>query len=117
MKRLRKMVPAQADYAVTRTYLETLAEIPWSVTTDDRLGPQTLSRARKQLDDDHYGLEKVKKRLLEYLAVLRLKQSNNDDVEAQIKQAELEVGAAEMADGDKEKPSPDPLREEKSQSQ
>ena len=113
MKRLRKMVPAQADYAVTRTYLETLAEIPWTVTTDDRLGPQTLTRARKQLDDDHYGLEKVKKRLLEYLAVLRLKQSINDDVELQIKQAEEEVGSVALLEGDKEKATPDPTLEEK----
>ena len=97
IKRLKKIHPAQAEYAVTRTYLETLAEIPWTATTDDRLGPQTLTRARKQLDDDHYGLEKVKKRLLEYLAVLRLKQSINDDVDAQIKQAEEEIGAIETA--------------------
>ncbi|KAJ4300314.1 hypothetical protein N0V88_002987 [Collariella sp. IMI 366227] len=97
IKRLKKIHPAQAEYAVTRTYLETLAEIPWSATTDDRLGPQTLPRARKQLDDDHYGLDKVKKRLLEYLAVLRLKQSINDDVDAQIKKAEEEIGAVEVA--------------------
>jgi ATP-dependent Lon protease len=95
MKRLRKMNPAQADYAVTRTYLETLAEIPWSASTDDQLGPQTLPRARKQLNDDHYGLENVKKRLLEYLAVLRLKQPINDEVDAQIKQAEQELVADE----------------------
>lgn len=93
MKRLRKMIPAQAEYAVTRSYLETFAEVPWSAVTDDRLGPETLGRARKQLDDDHYGLEKVKKRLLEYLAVLRLKQSINDDVDAQIKQAEQEAAS------------------------
>ena len=95
IKRLKKIHPAQAEYAVTRTYLETLAEVPWTTTTDDRLGPQTLTRARKQLDDDHYGLEKVKKRLLEYLAVLRLKQAINDDVDAQIKKAEEEMGTAE----------------------
>lgn len=94
IKRLKKIHPAQAEYAVTRTYLETLAEIPWTAVTDDRLGPQTLSRARKQLDDDHYGLEKVKKRLLEYLAVLRLKQSINDDVDADIKKVEEELGTA-----------------------
>ncbi|KAK3990053.1 Lon protease C-terminal proteolytic domain-containing protein [Cladorrhinum sp. PSN332] len=94
LKRLKKIHPAQAEYAVTRTYLETLAEIPWSTMTDDRLGPETLARARKQLDDDHYGLEKVKKRLLEYLAVLRLKQSINDEVDAQIKKAEEEFGAS-----------------------
>ncbi|KAK3318530.1 Lon protease C-terminal proteolytic domain-containing protein [Apodospora peruviana] len=97
VKRLKKIHPAQAEYAVTRSYLETLADIPWTTTTDDRLGPQTLTKARKQLDDDHYGLEKVKKRLLEYLAVLRLKQSINDDVDAQIKQAEQEIGASETS--------------------
>ncbi|KAL1844432.1 hypothetical protein VTK73DRAFT_2567 [Phialemonium thermophilum] len=96
MRRLRKMIPAQAEYSVIRTYLETLADIPWTTVTDDRLGPQTLARARKQLDDDHYGLEKVKKRLLEYLAVLRLKQAANEDIEAQIKQAEREISGLEL---------------------
>lgn len=84
LKRLRKMNPANAEYGVCRTYLETLAEIPWTKVTEDQLGAGTLQRARKQLDDDHYGLEKIKKRLLEYLAVLKLKQSVNNDVEAQI---------------------------------
>ncbi|CZR63231.1 related to endopeptidase La 2 [Phialocephala subalpina] len=90
LKRLKKMSPAQAEYQVTRNYLENLAEIPWSAQTEDRLGADTLPRARKQLDDDHYGLEKVKKRLLEYLAVLKLKQSINEDVNAQITKAEEE---------------------------
>jgi ATP-dependent Lon protease len=116
LKRLKKIHPAQAEYAITRTYLETLAEIPWTTTTDDRLGPQTLARARKQLDDDHYGLEKVKKRLLEYLAVLRLKQSINDDVDAQIKKAEEEIGAVETASKEEKTeaaPVPDPSLDEK----
>ncbi|OJJ81302.1 putative LON domain serine protease [Aspergillus glaucus CBS 516.65] len=84
IKRLRKMNPANAEYGVCRSYLENLAEIPWSKFTEDQLGPDTLTKARKQLDDDHYGLEKIKKRLLEYLAVLRLKQTTNQDVEQQI---------------------------------
>ena len=89
IKRLSKMSPQQAEYGVCRTYLETLSEIPWSTTTEDNLGSETLKKARKQLDDDHYGLEKVKKRLLEYLAVLRLKQAINGDIEAAIaRQAE-----------------------------
>ncbi|KAK0715725.1 Lon protease C-terminal proteolytic domain-containing protein [Lasiosphaeris hirsuta] len=114
IKRLRKIHPAQAEYAVARTYLETLADVPWSVATDDRLGPDTLTRARKQLDDDHYGLEKVKKRLLEYLAVLRLKQSINDDVDAQIKQTEQEAGVPEPAREDgAQAPTPDPNVEER----
>jgi ATP-dependent Lon protease len=84
LKRLRKMNPANAEYGVCRTYLENLAEIPWTKGTEDQLGVDTLKRARQQLDDDHYGLEKIKKRLLEYLAVLKLKQSVNSDVDQQI---------------------------------
>lgn len=102
IKRLKKMNPSQADYAVTRTYLETLAEIPWSIMTEDRLGPQTLTFARKQLDDDHYGLEKVKKRLLEYLAVLRLKQSVNEEIDAKLKQAQEEVSNLQSRNADTE---------------
>lgn len=90
LKRLKKMSPAQAEYQVTRNYLENLAEIPWSAVTEDQLGVDTLSRARKQLDDDHYGLQKVKKRLLEYLAVLKLKQQINNDVNTQVAKAEEE---------------------------
>merc|ERR1711881_23385 len=83
--RLSKMNPAMAEYQVCRNYLENLAEIPWSKVTEDNLDSGVLTRARKQLDDDHYGLEKIKKRLLEYLAVLKLKQQVNADLEAQIK--------------------------------
>ncbi|EPE06128.1 atp-dependent protease la [Ophiostoma piceae UAMH 11346] len=94
LKRLRKMAPAQAEYSVIRSYLETLADVPWSAATDDRLGPGTLAKAREQLDGDHYGLEKVKKRLLEYLAVLRLKQSVNEEVDVRIQDAEKTLEAA-----------------------
>ena len=90
LKRLKKMNPAQAEYGVCRTYIETLAEIPWSAATEDQLGLETLKRARKQLDDDHYGLQKIKKRLLEYLAVLRLKQALNSDIDAQVEKARAE---------------------------
>lgn len=91
LKRLKKMNPAQAEYGVCRTYIETLAEVPWSAAAEDQLGVETLKRARKQLDDDHYGLQKIKKRLLEYLAVLRLKQALNSDIEAQISKAREEA--------------------------
>ena len=90
LKRLKKMNPAQAEYGVCRTYIEILSDIPWTRGTEDQLGVDTLRRARKQLDDDHYGLLKIKKRLLEYLAVLRLKQAVNDDLEAQIAKAKGE---------------------------
>ena len=92
-KRLKKMNPAQAEYGVCRTYLETLSEIPWTTSTEDQLGVETLKRARKQLDDDHYGLQKIKKRLLEYLAVLRLKQAVNADIDAQIAKAKEEAAS------------------------
>lgn len=90
LKHMKNMMPGGNEYSITMTWLETLAEIPWSTMTEERLGPETLARARKQLDDDHYGLEKVKKRLIEYLAVLRLKQSINDEIEEQINAAEKE---------------------------
>lgn len=86
LRRLQKMMPMNQEYQVTRNWLETLSEIPWAAYTDDRLGPDTLTRARAQLDGDHYGLDKVKKRLIEYLAVLRLKQSINEEVETKIQQ-------------------------------
>ncbi|KAL9124390.1 MAG: hypothetical protein Q9217_006277 [Psora testacea] len=90
LKRFKKMNPAQAEYGVCRTYIETLSEIPWTRGTEDQLGVETLKKARQQLDDDHYGLQKIKKRLLEYLAVLRLKQAINHDIDAQIAQARVE---------------------------
>lgn len=90
LKHMKNMMPGGNEYSIAMTWLETLAEIPWATMTEERLGPETLDRARKQLEDDHCGLEKVKKRLIEYLAVLRLKQSINDDIEEQINAAERE---------------------------
>ncbi|KAL6795291.1 Lon protease C-terminal proteolytic domain-containing protein [Trichoderma sp. SZMC 28012] len=95
LRRLQRMPPMNQEYQVTRNWLETVSEIPWTAATDDRLGPDTLTKARKQLDLDHYGLDKVKKRLIEYLAVLRLKQSINDDMEEQIRKAEADAAAVE----------------------
>lgn len=97
LRRLQKMMPMNQEYQVTRNWLETLSEIPWAAFTDDRLGPDTLTRARKQLDDDHYGLDIVKKRLIEYLAVLRLKQSVNDDAAERL-QIEAKNKAAQEYD-------------------
>ncbi|EMC91839.1 hypothetical protein BAUCODRAFT_79109 [Baudoinia panamericana UAMH 10762] len=98
LKRLAKMNPAQAEHQVCRNYLENLAEIPWTKMTEDNLDAATLARARKQLDDDHYGLDKIKKRLLEYLAVLKLKQAVNMDLDKQIQAiAESAGGVAPTA--------------------
>ena len=70
LRRMRNMQPSQAEYTVARTYLEWLADIPWHQYTEDNLD---LNNAKQQLDGDHYGLEKVKKRIIEYLAVRKLK--------------------------------------------
>lgn len=72
LQRLKRVPQASAEHNVIRTYVEVLADIPWSFKTKDDLD---IGRARKQLDLDHYGLEEVKKRLLAYLAVLKLKRS------------------------------------------
>lgn len=70
LKRLRNMSSSQAEFTVARTYLEWLCDLPWSTETEDKL---ILEDARKILEQDHYGLEKVKKRIVEYLAVRKLK--------------------------------------------
>ena len=70
LDRLAKIPPASAEYTVARTYLDWLVELPWSETTEDNLD---IDNGQKILDEDHYDLEKVKKRILEYLAVRKLK--------------------------------------------
>ena len=70
LDRLSQMHPSSAEYMVSRTYLDWLVELPWSISTKDNL---EIKRAQKKLDGDHYNLEKVKKRILEYLAVRKLK--------------------------------------------
>jgi ATP-dependent Lon protease len=68
--RLENLPPAAAEHGVIRTYLEWIASLPWDTSTADNLD---LQHARKVLDEDHYGLEQVKDRILEFLAVRRLK--------------------------------------------
>jgi ATP-dependent Lon protease len=70
LNRLSKMSPMASEYTVTRTYLDWIFEMPWSKSTKDRLN---VSKAEAILNEDHYGLDKVKKRILEYLAVRQLK--------------------------------------------
>jgi ATP-dependent Lon protease len=70
LDKLQRMNPAAADYSVVLNYVELLLELPWDEYSKDRFD---LKRAKKILDTDHYGLEKVKDRILEYLAVLKLK--------------------------------------------
>ncbi len=68
--RLSRMQPAMAEYGVVRTYLEWIASLPWSKSTEDDL---RLGHARKVLDEDHYDIEQVKERILEFLAVKALR--------------------------------------------
>jgi len=70
LKKLQRMNPQVGEYGVQRTYVETLLDLPWNEFTKDQFN---LKKAERILNKDHYGLEKIKNRILEYLAVLQLK--------------------------------------------
>jgi ATP-dependent Lon protease len=79
--RMEKMPPQAAEYSVIKTYLDWLTELPWQKTTEDNLD---IEHARKVLDEDHYDLDEIKERILEYLAVrkLRMERAPKEEVEA-----------------------------------
>ena len=77
LKRLRNMQVGSAEYTVVRTYLDWILDLPWHNATPDNL---EIAAVRKVLDEDHYGLEKVKKRILEYLAVRKLKKDKKGPI-------------------------------------
>ncbi len=70
IERIKRMNPAAAEYSVILNYLDLMVELPWNETTQDNFD---LKRGKKILDEDHFGLDKIKDRILEYLAVLKLK--------------------------------------------
>ena len=70
LKKLQRMNPSMSDYAVQRSYIELILDLPWDEVTKDKFD---LKKAKTILDKDHFGLDKVKKRIIEYLAVLKLK--------------------------------------------
>ena len=76
LDRLSRLPPASAEYGVIRTYLDWLTSLPWNRSTE---GEIDIARARQILDEDHYDLEKIKERILEYLAVRRLRKERGDD--------------------------------------
>jgi len=78
LRRLDRTSPQAAEYQVIRTYLEWITELPWSDRTDDKID---LHRAEEILDEDHYGLEDVKDRVLEFLAVRKLQQDRFEEEE------------------------------------
>jgi ATP-dependent Lon protease len=77
--RLERMTPASPEYQMIRTYLDWVLEVPWAKTTEDRLDP---AEARRVLDEDHYDLDKVKERIVEYLAVQKLKAAQTAEGQA-----------------------------------
>ncbi len=79
LERLSRLNSSSAEYGVIRTYLEWLTTLPWSKTSEDNLD---ISHARKVLDEDHYGLSDVKERILEYLAVRRLRAERKEEFAA-----------------------------------
>ncbi|MDE2973828.1 MAG: endopeptidase La [Gemmatimonadota bacterium] len=95
LKRLNRTSPQAAEYQVIRTYLEWITELPWSDRTDDKID---LHRAEEILEEDHYGLEDVKDRVLEFLAVRKLQQERYG-AEADGEEAAA-AGAAEEEDAD-----------------
>jgi ATP-dependent Lon protease len=74
ISRLERMPPGAAEYVVSRTYLDWLLDLPWNVSTEDNLD---LAQARQVLDEDHYDLERIKERIIEYLAVRKLRLEQN----------------------------------------
>jgi ATP-dependent Lon protease len=77
LDRLARLPSASAEYGVIRTYLDTLLALPWATTSADNLD---INHARQVLDQDHYGLEDVKERILEYLAVRKLRQERSGEL-------------------------------------
>lgn len=74
LKRLSSMNPNHPEFSYIRTYLDWLTELPWSVSTPNQV---SIEKAAKILDEDHWGLEKVKERIVEYLAVMKLREKKN----------------------------------------
>jgi ATP-dependent Lon protease len=80
LDRLNRLPTAAAEYGVIRTYLDWLVSLPWSIVTPDDLD---ISHARQVLDQDHFGLQDIKERILEYLAVRKLRQERSGEIPAQ----------------------------------
>ncbi|MBI4965589.1 MAG: endopeptidase La [Desulfomonile tiedjei] len=77
LQRLERIPPHSPEYIVSRTYLDVITSLPWSTTTEDNLD---IARAQRILDQDHYNLAKVKDRILEFLAIRKLKEDNKGPI-------------------------------------
>ena len=101
LKRLERTSPQSAEYQVIRTFLEWVTELPWNIRSEDKID---LALSQEILDDDHYGLEDVKDRVLEFLAVrkLQLERIEEDAAEeAEAEEAEAEETEAEETEAEK----------------
>jgi ATP-dependent Lon protease len=85
LDRMRKMPIQAAEYSVIKTYLDWMVSLPWQQRTDDNLD---IAHARQVLDEDHYGLDDIKDRILEYLAVRKLKLERKDEPQDEIPEAD-----------------------------
>src|SRR6266536_3406220 len=103
LSRLEKLPTVSPEYSIIRTYLELLTSLPWSKSTGEKID---VPRARQVLDHDHYDLEKIKDRILEYLAVRRLKEERL----AEQVQQETEAAAEEPDTAGSERRSTQPLQ-------
>ena len=103
LRRLNRTAPQSAEYQVIRTYLEWITELPWSERTDDKLD---LHRAQEILEEDHYGLEDVKDRVLEFLAVRKLQQERFEEDEDEA--TESPAAAEELSSPDPESSGDEP---------
>jgi ATP-dependent Lon protease len=106
LKRLQRTSPQSAEYQVIRTYLEWITELPWSDRTDDKID---LTLAGQILEEDHYGLEDVKDRILEFLAVRKLQSERRARAEAEAEEGdgEVDVQAKDGAETDGATPEAD----------
>jgi len=102
LSRLEKLPTVSPEYSIIRTYLELLVSLPWSKSTGEKID---VPHARQVLDQDHYDLEKIKGRILEYLAVRRLK----EDRQAELAQRSKEMDGAEKDEEDAQRRPTQPL--------
>ena len=103
LSRLEKMPPQAAEYSVIKTYLDWLLDIPWVEVTPDNLD---IDHAKRVLDEDHYDLEEIKERIIEYLAVRKLAHERRRRAEAE-EEAARQLAARREGDEAEQEPQPD----------
>ena len=96
LRRLERTSPQSAEYQVIRTFLEWVTELPWNERAEEKID---LERATKILEEDHHGLEDVKDRILEFLAVRKLHLARLNGVDAEETEADAEIGDSSSANG------------------